>query len=327
MNDLISVIIPVYNRKDVLLECINSVIAQSYKNFEIILIDDGSTDGTIELCRNLAEQEPRIKLIEAEHGGVSAARNKGIENSNGDFIFFLDSDDIIHPEILKTLIDGMKESNVGVSGTDIINIPERLWHTVNDRIAKDNLQGETVYKNNSEVINAIINGNSPVSVIGGVMFRHDLIGDTRFRTDLFIGEDYYFLYENIIKGTDALFSKQKRYYCRIHTGNSSNKYDFNAFWNRFYRRELVWKTEEKFGRTENANKQKIDAIGCYLRCIPKNKPHSEDVKKMQNTLKKYKKDLFTALSFKKRIVFYIYLYAPFTYFKISKTLKGITLWI
>ena len=106
MSDLISVIIPVYNRENVIEECIDSVLAQSYPNFEIIIIDDGSTDLTVNICEKIISKENRIKLIKAEHGGVSNARNIGINQSRGEFIFFLDSDDIIHPKLFNALIKG-----------------------------------------------------------------------------------------------------------------------------------------------------------------------------------------------------------------------------
>ena len=79
INGLISVITPVYNRELYIEECINSVLAQSYQKFEIIIVDDGSTDKTYEICRSLALNDDRIKLFAANHGGVSAARNRAIE--------------------------------------------------------------------------------------------------------------------------------------------------------------------------------------------------------------------------------------------------------
>lgn len=104
MNRRVSVIIPVYNREKYIEEAVKSVLAQSLKDFEIIIVDDGSTDSTVQICRRLSERDERIRLFSSGHFGVSAARNKGIKNSSGDYIFFLDSDDIIHPLLLETLV-------------------------------------------------------------------------------------------------------------------------------------------------------------------------------------------------------------------------------
>ncbi|CAI9430269.1 hypothetical protein MSHRCOH1_08710 [Candidatus Ornithobacterium hominis] len=103
MKDLISVIIPVYNVEEYLVECINSVLAQTYTNLEIILVNDGSTDSSGEICREYAKKDNRIILIEKENGGLSDARNAGLDVCTGKYISFVDSDDIIHPGFISLL--------------------------------------------------------------------------------------------------------------------------------------------------------------------------------------------------------------------------------
>ncbi len=88
IKDLISVIIPVYNREKVIEECIDSVFAQSYQNFEIVIVDDGSTDSTLQICKRLAEKDERIKLFVAGHGGVSAARNIALDKATANTFSF-----------------------------------------------------------------------------------------------------------------------------------------------------------------------------------------------------------------------------------------------
>ncbi|MBO5396700.1 MAG: glycosyltransferase [Clostridia bacterium] len=100
---LISVIIPVYNVEKYLEECVNSVLAQTYKNIEIILVDDGSTDSSGKLCDSFAENHSNIKVFHKENGGQSTARNMGLEKAQGKYIYFLDSDDIIVPDALEKL--------------------------------------------------------------------------------------------------------------------------------------------------------------------------------------------------------------------------------
>ena len=99
----ISIIVPVYNVEAYLAECIGSILAQTYRDLELILIDDGSTDGSSNICVNYADRDDRIRYYYQENAGVSAARNKGIELARGEFIAFVDADDMIHPQTLEVL--------------------------------------------------------------------------------------------------------------------------------------------------------------------------------------------------------------------------------
>lgn len=110
MNKLISVIIPVYNVERYLHQCVDSVLAQTYTNLEIILVDDGSPDTSPAICDEYAQKDKRIKVIHKDNGGLSSARNAGLDAATGDFIYFLDSDDILHPDCIKILFEiGCKE--------------------------------------------------------------------------------------------------------------------------------------------------------------------------------------------------------------------------
>ena len=101
---LISVIIPVYNVEEYLDRCLESATLQTYKNIEIILIDDGSTDNSGKMCDEWAEKDRRIRVIHQKNGGLSNARNKGIEEAKGEFISFIDSDDWIEANMLTDFI-------------------------------------------------------------------------------------------------------------------------------------------------------------------------------------------------------------------------------
>ena len=94
---LISVIIPVYNVEAYLPRCLDSVIQNTYRNLEIICVDDGSTDGSPEILRDYAQRDARITVITKENGGVSSARNAGLDRATGEFVAFIDSDDFVHP--------------------------------------------------------------------------------------------------------------------------------------------------------------------------------------------------------------------------------------
>jgi len=112
---LISVIIPVYNIKEYLERCVSSVRNQTYSNLEIILVDDGSTDGTSALCDELAAQDERIRVFHKENGGSSSARNLGIANAKGEYLGFVDSDDYVSEEMYEVLMQAVLEYNVKIA--------------------------------------------------------------------------------------------------------------------------------------------------------------------------------------------------------------------
>lgn len=114
-NELISIIVPVYNVEKYLEKCVNSIVNQTYKNLEIILVDDGATDSSGKLCDELAKIDNRIKVYHKENGGLSDARNYGVERATGDYIGFVDSDDYIDSEMYGKLYEAIKKENVDVA--------------------------------------------------------------------------------------------------------------------------------------------------------------------------------------------------------------------
>lgn len=115
MDELISVIVPIYNVEKYLEKCVKSIQEQTYKNIEIILVDDGSPDNCGELCEKYARKDPRIKVIHKENGGLSDARNKGIDNATGKYIVFVDSDDYIEINYIELLYKAIIENKAEIS--------------------------------------------------------------------------------------------------------------------------------------------------------------------------------------------------------------------
>ena len=109
---LISVVIPVYNIEEYLERCVNSICAQTYPNLEILLVDDGSTDGSGALCDALAEKDTRIRVFHKVNGGSSSARNVGVAQARGDYIGFVDSDDYISENMYELLYEAIKKNDV-----------------------------------------------------------------------------------------------------------------------------------------------------------------------------------------------------------------------
>ena len=111
---LISVVLPIYNVEKYLKRCLESVVNQTYKNLEIILVNDGSTDSCLQICEEYAKCDNRIKLINKKNSGLGMARNTGIDNANGEYICFFDSDDYVDNSMLETLLKAIKKTNADV---------------------------------------------------------------------------------------------------------------------------------------------------------------------------------------------------------------------
>ncbi|MBR6489706.1 MAG: glycosyltransferase family 2 protein, partial [Muribaculaceae bacterium] len=107
---MVSVIIPVYNVQEYLARCIDSVLCQSHKELEVILVDDGSTDHSGAMCDDYASRDGRIKVIHKSNGGLSDARNAGLDVMTGDYVTFIDADDYVHPYFVELLLRGLHES-------------------------------------------------------------------------------------------------------------------------------------------------------------------------------------------------------------------------
>ena len=107
MNELISVIVPVYNVESYLSRCVDSIVEQTYHDLEIILVDDGSTDGSPQICDDYATKDSRIKVIHKKNGGEGDARNCGVVSSHGEYMSFVDSDDWLTPNAIEVLYHSM----------------------------------------------------------------------------------------------------------------------------------------------------------------------------------------------------------------------------
>lgn len=118
----LSVIIPVYNVEQYLGECLDSIMAQTFRNFECILVDDGSTDRSGKICDEYAQKDSRFIVLHTANGGLSAARNTGIAAAKGEYLGFVDSDDYIDPRMLSTLVANIKESGADISACGYIHL-------------------------------------------------------------------------------------------------------------------------------------------------------------------------------------------------------------
>ena len=128
-NDLVSVIVPVYKVEKFLRDCIDSIINQTYRNLEILLVDDGSPDNCGAICDEYARKDSRITVFHKENGGLSDARNYALDRCNGDYITFVDSDDVIRNDFIATLLGLIKESDSDVVSSSVLKIAENTQFT------------------------------------------------------------------------------------------------------------------------------------------------------------------------------------------------------
>lgn len=221
MNELISVIVPVYNSAKYLDECVISIINQTYKNIEIILINDGSTDCSGEICEKYREKYSNIVIVNKENEGVSSARNTGLDIAKGKYIAFCDSDDSLEKTYLKFLYKNMIDTDADLSCCS--------WHRLGTNSELDDNYTE----------NKIIFGDERYSYIlmkdryGGYpwnkLFKSSIInsdGKIRFCNDIAIYEDQLFVFEYIKKSQNICFFDEKLYAYRD-TPNSALKQDIS----------------------------------------------------------------------------------------------------
>ena len=186
----ISVIIPVYNTEMYLRRCIDSVLTQSYKDFELLLIDDGSKDSSGTICDEYAAQDARVRVFHKENGGVSSARNVGLDHAQGEWVTFVDSDDYIEENFLRSF-EGNLDADL-VVGNMIICEVGKSPRGINAHIVPGKYSPiQSVLKGNLT--------NHAFCAPWGKLFRKDCIGDLHFDVGMTICEDTKFVYNYIAK--------------------------------------------------------------------------------------------------------------------------------
>lgn len=135
MKRFLSIIVPVYNVSNYLCDCLDSIISQSYSDFECIIVDDGSTDGSGSTCDEYAERDSRIRVFHKENGGVSSARNLGLDNAQGEWVYFVDADDQVLPRGLQTMVDCISDDvDIVLAGYKRYDEDGHIIYEIDDRI-------------------------------------------------------------------------------------------------------------------------------------------------------------------------------------------------
>lgn len=203
-RELISIVVPVYRIRDYLAGCIDSVLAQTYPYWELILVDDGSDDGSERICDDYAKRDPRITVIHQSNQGVSAARNQGVARAKGEYLAFLDADDRIEPQYLDVLYKDM-----AVQGADLVCCnawEESQGVRVDYRCVSENRKIED---RESLYLDALIRKEQYGYTVWGKLFRTELVKQVEFSA-LRFGEDTYFMFR--------IFNKAPVVYLDSYTG-------------------------------------------------------------------------------------------------------------
>lgn len=224
MENKISIIIPCYNIENFLCKTIDSVIVQTYTNFEVLLIDDGSTDNTLAICKRYAKRDNRIKFIHKENGGVSSARNAGLDSATGDWIFFLDGDDIILPNALLILLKNAQDNNCEIveANYERIKNNERIYSPL---ICTKNYVESSEYAIKNTLLYKRV-------LIYPRLFKNTLIGKQRFDTTIKVGEDILFVIDlllnnniNIAHSGEVIYQYVQREGSAMHHTKTHEEYD------------------------------------------------------------------------------------------------------
>lgn len=170
---LISVIVPVYNVERVLHFCIDSIIAQSYKDFELILVNDGSADNSGEICDQYAERDKRISVIHKENGGVSSARNVGIKKSKGEYICFIDADDYMEKSMIETMVHYMHTSQSDIVSCGV-NWVDEDGNTLSIKC------GDECVLNQPDAIKCLLTNGIIREQVWDKLYKREVIHNVRF---------------------------------------------------------------------------------------------------------------------------------------------------
>lgn len=196
MDALVSIIIPVYNLENYIENCLKSISAQTYKNIEIICVDDGSKDNSADVVRDYAKSDNRVRYVYQENAGVSAARNKGIAEAKGDYLMFVDGDDYMHYRAVEIFLNCIKNSSFSIvcaPEVSTLKMDEEMHDISSYRCEKTDHEGLFSYKYGSVL------GKSVWSKI----FKTDVAKSVRFNENFSNGEDANYMIRILTQGVEV----------------------------------------------------------------------------------------------------------------------------
>ena len=213
VKNLVSIVVPVFNVQEYLCDCIESVLNQTYRDIEIILVDDGSTDNSGNICDYYGLKDNRIHVIHKNNGGLSDARNYGIEASKGNYIMFLDSDDYISNNCIEIMLTTMKKYN--------IEIVQGLFTRDSEKLGKGNCENISIYTSPMQVLKHYLGYNLLEGHACNKLYESKLFVNTRFPVGK-IQEDAWTTYKTFYNAKGVGVINYYSYYYRYNDNSIMN---------------------------------------------------------------------------------------------------------
>lgn len=216
--DLVSIIVPVYNVEKYLKRCLSSIIAQKYSNIEIILIDDGSVDSSGKICDEYGKKDKRIRVFHKANGGLSSARNRGIEESRGNYIAFVDSDDWISSNYISILYENIKKFSADISACSMLRINDKGKKNVYVSLENKCFTPRDLFnRNNSTGLSAC-----------NKLYARSIFETIRFPVNKYF-EDSFIYMETILKSKKIVTTSDYLYFYYINDNSiTTGKFDLNV---------------------------------------------------------------------------------------------------
>lgn len=219
MNDKISVIVPVYNVEKYIKQCLESILNQTYKNLEIIIVDDGTKDSSGKICDEISKSDSRIKVIHQENQGLSGARNTGLKNTTGEYITFVDSDDYIGNKMFEKMLSTLKTNNADIVECGTIYCDEE------GNYIKENTKNKIeIYEKDIQMKELIFSGNI-TTMSCGKLYKKDLLKNFEFPIGKY-HEDTFTTYKLLHNSQKIIILNQGFYHYRQVYGSIMNS-NFN----------------------------------------------------------------------------------------------------
>ena len=225
----ISVIIPVYNCEFCLKETVESVLLQSYGNFEILLVDDGSTDNSLQLCNDLAVKDSRIRVFHKENGGVSSARNLGLKNIKGNFVVFIDSDDFIANDMLECLYHDINSTRSDVAICGFKKLDLKSYRKLNNESVDNNVNDLIVLKEPFTRYYDV----QEIPCVWNKLYRKEVLDNIWFDEKLSYAEDLLFTFMVMINVNQVSINKNIKYFYINRKGSLSWQDNSLKVWYRY----------------------------------------------------------------------------------------------
>lgn len=224
---LISIVIPVYNAEKYLEQCLNSIKDQTYKNFEVILVNDGSIDHSESICMDFVKVDTRFKYFTKVNGGASSARNFGLDHVTGDFITFIDADDWVDENHLEVLINNIKDNNsdMAVSSIKKFDMSNNFHFRMYSNQEKYLLNYNKLNREEFLVIlPKLILANNSYKIAVSKLFKKELVSDIRFDESIIYGGDLEFFFKLYLNINSISYVDEVTYIYRLHDESSSSKF-------------------------------------------------------------------------------------------------------